>query len=137
MSEHTHPLPLADAQQAGVHRVNTELARRVFHAAAELHLDVHRIELGNTESAEALFERFAHALRFPEWFGHNWDALADCLCDLSWFNAEGYVLILSGIPQLAHQHAAMTETLLTVLEDASSAWREINQPFWVLICDDA
>ncbi|WP_446686701.1 barstar family protein [Pseudofulvimonas gallinarii] len=27
----------------------------------------------------------AAVFRFPEWFGDNWDALADCLADLSWW----------------------------------------------------
>ncbi|MCZ7655132.1 MAG: barstar family protein [Rhodocyclaceae bacterium] len=30
-----------------------------------------------------LFECLATTLKFPDWFGHNWDALADCLSDLS------------------------------------------------------
>ena len=32
----------------------------------------------------ALFDAFATACDFPEWFGRNWDAFADCLRDLSW-----------------------------------------------------
>lgn len=31
----------------------------------------------------ALFTEFARALRLPGWFGHNWDALADCLRDIT------------------------------------------------------
>jgi len=36
----------------------------------------------------------AAAGEFPEWFGHNWDALADSLSDLSWAPAAGYVWLL-------------------------------------------
>jgi RNAse (barnase) inhibitor barstar len=32
----------------------------------------------------ALFDEFARACEFPDWFGGNWDAFADCLRDLSW-----------------------------------------------------
>jgi RNAse (barnase) inhibitor barstar len=31
-----------------------------------------------------MFEEFAAACDFPDWFGANWDAFADCLKDLSW-----------------------------------------------------
>ncbi|MGW1883776.1 barstar family protein [Streptomyces sp. NPDC001970] len=40
-------------------------------------LDLH----GVTDKA-AFMERCASDLEFPAWFGHNWDALADCLTDL-------------------------------------------------------
>src|SRR3989304_7423218 len=34
------------------------------------------------------------AASFPPEFGANWDALADALCDLSWHDAAGFVLLL-------------------------------------------
>jgi hypothetical protein len=39
-----------------------------------------------------LLAQLAEAGRFPDYFGHNWDALAECLCDLSWL-PEGPVCI--------------------------------------------
>ena len=36
------------------------------------------------------FAAIGKALRFPEWFGHNWDALTDCLLDMGWLPAAGY-----------------------------------------------
>ena len=41
----------------------------------------------------ALLEECATQLAFPIWFGHNWDALVDCLVDLSWLPAAGHVLV--------------------------------------------
>jgi Barstar (barnase inhibitor) len=41
-------------------------------------LDGHR-----TPDKESLLREIAAALEFPEWFGHNWDALADCLREAS------------------------------------------------------
>lgn len=35
---------------------------------------------------------FSDALRFPDYFGFNWDALDECLADLSWLE-PGDVLI--------------------------------------------
>lgn len=50
-------------------------------------------------SREALLDACATALEFPGWYGRNWDALADCLRDLSWLPADGYLLhVCAGIP---------------------------------------
>jgi RNAse (barnase) inhibitor barstar len=40
-----------------------------------------------------VFDQFSAALEFPSWFGRNWDAFADCLKDLSWLPAPGYVVL--------------------------------------------
>ena len=51
------------------------------------------IDLGGVESTRGLMERLAEGLRFPEYFGRNWDALHDCLCDLNeWIPADGYTV---------------------------------------------
>jgi RNAse (barnase) inhibitor barstar len=43
--------------------------------------------------AAGLLYGCAVALDFPGWYGRNWDALADCLRDLSWLPAGGYLLV--------------------------------------------
>lgn len=42
--------------------------------------------------AKGLLARLAHGLSFPDYFGANWDALIDCLSDLSWSNAPDVVI---------------------------------------------
>ncbi|MEO8341529.1 MAG: barstar family protein, partial [Nitrospirota bacterium] len=47
------------------------------------------------KTSENLFTEFARALEFPDYFGHNWDALEECLVDLEWLPARGYILLIT------------------------------------------
>ena len=72
-------------------------------------------------------------MAFPEWFGHNWDALLDCLADLGWRPAEGYVVILEhcdGIHGRAEPDFVQT---LQVFEAAANEWREQGVAFWCFV----
>jgi len=57
-----------------------ESAERGGHKPSEL---VVRIPRG-IRSKEKLLAILADKLRFPRYFGYNWDALEECLRDLSW-----------------------------------------------------
>jgi hypothetical protein len=45
-------------------------------------------------SKEKLFAVLADKLRFPRYFGWNWDAVEECLRDLSWLAAGRSVVIV-------------------------------------------
>jgi RNAse (barnase) inhibitor barstar len=38
----------------------------------------------------------AEVFKFPDYFGHNLDALDECITDLEWINADNYVILLFG-----------------------------------------
>jgi hypothetical protein len=66
-----------------------------------------------------LFAEWAHALRFPEYFGHNWDALADSLRDV--LAAAGPTLVVADAAQLlADEPPAELTRLLAVLDDVAA-----------------
>ena len=69
-----------------------------------------------------LFAEFARALEFPDYFGHNWDALEECLADLEWLPAKGYILLITDAAHLLPDDEEEYETFLEILRDAGEAW---------------
>jgi RNAse (barnase) inhibitor barstar len=70
----------------------------------------------------SLFSEFARALAFPDYFGHNWDALEECLADLEWLPAKGYILLITDTQAVLPEDEEEYDTLLEVLDDAGEAW---------------
>lgn len=91
---------------------------------AEAHLSMRTlravIPAGITDATE-LLDVLANQLRFPVYFGRNWDALFDCLCDFSWLSEPTQIVIQhEDVPCLpTDQH----EVYLKVLCDAVDSWR--------------
>jgi RNAse (barnase) inhibitor barstar len=71
------------------------------------------------------FDEAAAALQFPHYFGENWDALHDCLADLSWLGADGVVICLADADQLLTKAPGELKRLADVLQSAA---KEMNQP---------
>ncbi len=65
-------------------------------------------------SKQELFDRLASTISFPNYFGENWDALIDCLSDLSWIDATEVTLLHEGLPRLPEREL---RTYLECLQD--------------------
>jgi RNAse (barnase) inhibitor barstar len=116
---------LQDASRSGVYRAGSDTA--IVEAARGSALEVVRIELGKD-----LFKTISRALDFPEWFGENWDALEDCLGDLSWRKASGTVLILRNFDALDRDQLGI---LIDVLASSAEFWVGRGKPFFAVFID--
>jgi hypothetical protein len=68
---------------------------------------------------QALFDLLAFELELPDYFGHNWDALDECLNDLAWISSRRIVLRHTGLPQLPRKDLLI---YLDVLGQAATQW---------------
>jgi RNAse (barnase) inhibitor barstar len=79
-------------------------------------------------SNEELLARLAEALRFPDYFGQNWDAVDDCLCDMEWLPATGYVLIVRNARELWAGNVPGAGKLIEVWLFAAEYWATQTVP---------
>lgn len=83
---------------------------------------VRTIQGKKCRTPSTLFTEFARALDFPDYFGHNWDALEECLADFEWLQAKGYILLIHDAEAVLPEDEEEYETLLEILSDAGEAW---------------
>jgi RNAse (barnase) inhibitor barstar len=95
------------------------------------------VVVGPAETKSGLLDEFARALRFPDWVGRNWDALADALGDLSWLPPGPRVVVWAGADALRSAHPAAYRTALEVLRDATKRSAESGRPLTVLLATEA
>jgi RNAse (barnase) inhibitor barstar len=113
---------LRDPVRSGVYRATRS------DAIDEVLPDAAQIDLKGGDALRAI----AQTLRFPDWFGGNWDALEDCLADLSWRPASGHVLVLRNWQALSSDDLGV---LIDVLRSSAESWSGRGKPFFAVLID--
>ena len=73
-------------------------------------------------SKQKLLRTLADQLQLPDYFGQNWDALEECLRDLSWLPAGGVQIRHRDLP--FSPGSQDRRTYLQVLRAAAAHWSE-------------
>jgi len=114
---------LQNVDEAGLYRLNCPLDDlRV--SAEDCNFALFEAKLADAHSKGEVLAELAHAIAAPDWFGHNWDALADALGDLSWRKSAGYVFVL-------HGDVSGEKMLNEILKATVSFWKLQGKAFWV------
>ena len=94
------------------------------------------IDLAGARDKKSFLTCCAQSLGFPEGFGGNWDALADCLEDLAWLPDAGVVIRWrhgSEFVGAAKDHAMALE----IFAAAANYWQMKARVFVLLVDADA
>lgn len=118
---------LQDASRSGVYRAPR--AEEIREAVRGSSLCLAKIRV---DEKQALLDNIAAALDFPDWFGANWDALEDCLSDLSWREAPGHVLLFEEA-----RAGDDLGVLIDVLRSSAEYWAGRRRPFFAVFIDPA
>lgn len=85
------------------------------------------------EDKASFLRACATALEFPGYFGNNWDAFEECLGDLAWAPAPGYLLLYDRVWRLAKHDPAAWHMARTIFQEVINDWRARQKPFYVLL----
>lgn len=125
---------LAGEVKPGIYRLRTDLNADFM--VAPLHKRGWQgfyIE-GQVVKSKADFLRMAGAaMAFPDYYHHNWDSFEECIRDLSWVRATGYVLIYEEVWPFPRQDRGAWRQARAILADTVGFWAEQNTPFYVLL----
>ena len=75
----------------------------------------------------------ANVMQFPDYFGYNWDAFEDCLTDLSWLPAPGYVVLYRPPHTLAATEPGNWAILLEIFQTALDYWSSTPTPLYIFL----
>jgi len=89
------------------------------------------IDLSAVLTKDAFLKMVSRVLKFPDYFGMNWDAFEDCLTDLSWFSSGGYILMIDNLQEFAQKVPRELKTAQNIFRSAAEFWREQGTPFFV------
>lgn len=124
---------LTHTEHASVYHMPLDGEEPLVMAAEQNGFNVFRIDLAAANNKHALLELIGKAMAFPEWFGHNWDALLDCLADLGWRPAEGHLVILEHCDRIHGMAEGDFVQALQIFAAAANEWRDQGIPFWCFV----
>lgn len=77
-----------------------------------------------------LFSTFTEALAFPSYFGENWDAFEECINDMEWMPARGYVIVILEAEYLLIDNQADYDIFVDIMQEAGRRWASPQSGEW-------
>ena len=88
------------------------------------------------KNEDLFFHDLAVAFRFPFYFGNNWDALDECICDLEWISFDKILLVIENYRHLFEEEKECMDICLKHLNLATRYWAEQDVEFEVLLNEE-
>lgn len=82
-----------------------------------------RLDAASMRDFDGLYREISSVLKFPDYFGNNLNALDECITDLEWLPADGYLGVIKNANCLLSEESddALREFLF-LLDSAGEEW---------------
>ena len=87
-----------------------------------------RVDARRWDNEKQIHRDLASALRLPDYFGHNWDALEECLNDPALIGPPGVYLIVEYSESLWNGLPRSAGILVAIWIDAAKTWAAMGHP---------
>lgn len=125
---------IGDREASGVYLLEGPLRPREFERLAkEQDLAFFHIKGKDIKDKDQFLDSSAKILRFPDYFGNNWDAFEDCLTDMSWHVSEGYVILYDRFHTLAENSPRDFRTVLQIFRESAKFRRNEGKAFFIVL----
>ncbi len=102
-------------------------------AARSGNLEYMEVDLKSVKDKQAFLKKTAHVLGFPAYFGKNWDAFSDCLTDMSWKPAAGYVVFFKNHRPFAIKNPPDAHMAERIFDSSAQYWKQKKTPFYIIL----
>ena len=80
---------------------------------------------------ESSLRELTAVFQFPDYFGKNYNALKECITDLDWLPAEGYLFVIKNSANLMIEEPGHDlGVLLRILSEAGEEWADPYIEWW-------
>jgi hypothetical protein len=124
---------LQDGRGNGIYRAPAGAIAALRNAISAAGAQGLALDLNGVATKAQFLAACAKQLELPAEFGHNWDALADCLGDLAWDPPAARVIFWSHGGELARHAPDCVATALEIFEDSVMWWAEHGRALWVVL----
>lgn len=104
-----------------------ELYTKIYHVSHKGYY-VSYIRGSRCKSEKDFFLEISASLQFPYYFGENWAALDECLCDLEWLLFDGLFLVVDDFNLIFCGNKQLQEMLIKYFSIMANYWKENNVP---------
>jgi Barstar (barnase inhibitor) len=101
----TYPAFDLNAAASGIYTLAPDASSSIesfLQMLQERDFQVFHLEGAKITTNDRYFKTLAELFQFPDYFGGNWDAVADCLTDLDWQEGDRIVVVYSDCEALAN-----------------------------------
>lgn len=111
-----------------------DLQTEAVKSASQEEVKVFYLDGRKIATKEDFLREAAEVMSFPAYFGRNWDAFDECICDLSWLPAQKYILIYDRPDIFAKAQPDQWQIAQEILQSAAHYWQESGRlmEVWVL-----